>query len=68
MTMAMVTLLVEELGQGRVRRASNAPGLVDVHVGSFVTLGLKTVHAAVEVSENKPMLVEKLDNAGLPPV
>ena len=68
MLMIVVTLFVEELGQRRVGRASDTPWFIDKRVRSLITFRLKTIHATIEVSKNEPMLVKKLDNAGLPPV
>ena len=62
-----VTLLVEHRRQGRVRRASNPPRLLDWLSRLTAVLGYKTIHAAVELGVNEaPRHQELVDERGAP--
>ena len=63
-----ITLAIEELGQGRVGGASDAPRLVDWHTIEPTTFGAQPVHATVEISEDKLVLGHKSNHARFPPI
>ena len=63
-----ITLAIEELGQGRVGGASDAPRLVDRHTIEPTTLGAQTVHTTVEIGEDKLVLGHKPNHARFPPI
>ena len=65
MDMRSVALQIETITQTGIQ-ISNPPGLVDGHSGLLTFSGDKTVHATIEVGEEKAIFLQGSGNSSLP--